>query len=212
MPSADRFETKQFKQYKAKLTALGADVLPRVVAETINSVASFAHADSIRNVRSRFTLRNAYTERSIKYYKATPKSDWRKINAVSGSISDYMDEQETGGERRPKKGSKAPVAAKTARGGDYNKVVRKQYKAGTDLGPKQFIGTPRGRLDRPFGVYQRNSRNRYLVMIRNISRAQVEIEGKHWHRDAVEFRYRREVLTREFIRQAELELKRLGAT
>jgi hypothetical protein len=211
MASADRFETKQFKAYKRKLEMLGADVLPRVIAETINVVAGFAHVQSIRNVRSRFVNRNRYTENSVRFYKANPKAKIWKINAISGSISDYMDEQDSGGERVPKQGGKVPVATLAARGGDPKRVVRKANKAG-QLGPNQFIGTPRGSLSRPHGVYQRNKKNKYLVMIRNISRVRVEIEGRHWHRDAVEFRYRREVLTGEFIRQAEREIARLQSS
>jgi len=207
VPSADRFETRDFKLYKVKLQKLGQDVLPRVIAETINTVASFAHAASIRNVRNQFGNRNKYTERSLKYYKASPKAKIDKINAVSGSISDYMDEQDQGGYRLPKSGSKAPVATLAARGGRSTAVVRKQYKAGY-LGPNQFIGTPRGG-NRPMGVYARTKRNKYLVMIRNITRAKVLIKGQHWHTNAVEFRYRRDELMREFSRQAEMEIARL---
>lgn len=209
MPSADRFENKQFKAYKKKLQALGAEVLPRVIAETINVVAGFAHVDSIRNVRSRFVNRNSYTERSVRFYKANPKKDWRKINAVTGSVSDYMDEQDQGGARLPKKGGKVPVAALAARGGNPRRVVRKANRAG-QLGPNQFMGTPKGG-GRPMGVYQRNKKNKFLVMIRNISRAKVLIEGRHWHTDAVSSRARREVLTSEFIRQAEREISALAS-
>ena len=210
MPQADRFETKEFRDYKRKLSALASDVLPRVVAETINIVAGFAHAESVRNIRKRFVNRNAYTERSARYYQAKPRKNWMEINAISGSISDYMDEQDAGGFRLPKQGSRAPVATLAARGGSSTKTVRKQYQAGS-LGKNQFVGTPRGG-NRPYGVYARNRKNTQLVMIRNISRTKVKIEGKHWHTDAVEFRYRREVLTAEFVRQAKIELAKLGAT
>jgi hypothetical protein len=209
VPSADRFETREFKDYKRRLQALGAEVLPRVIAETINVVAGFAHVDSIRNVRSRFVNRNKYTERSIRFYKANPKKDWRKINAVTGSVSDYMDEQDQGGYRYPKKGTKAPVATLAARGGDAKRVVRKANRAG-QLGPNQFMGTPKGSPGRPYGVYARTKKNKHLTMIRNITRAKVEIEGRHWHTDAVSFRARRDVLTAEFIRQARRELAAAG--
>lgn len=209
MPDAGRFETKDFKKYKKQLAALGADVLPRVIAETINQVAGFAHVQSQRNIRTRFTIRNQYTERSLRYYKANPKAKIYKINAVSGSISDYMDEQDQGGYKVPKQGATVPMAALAARGGNPKRVIRKANRAG-HLGPNQFIGKPRGNLDRPLGVYQRNRKNKYLVMIRNVSRAKVRIEGKHWHTDAVSFRYRREIVTSEFIRQAKQELARLS--
>jgi len=208
MPSADRFETKDFKLYKKKLEALGAEILPRVIAETINIVAGFAHVQSQRNIRSRFVNRNRYTENSVRYYKANPKAKIQKINAISGSISDYMDEQDQGGYRMPKSGSKAPESALAARGGNPNRVVRKVNRAG-QLGPNQFIGKPKGSLARPNGVYARTKRNKYLVMIRNITRSKILIEGKHWHADAVSFKYRREIVTNEFIRQAKMELAKI---
>lgn len=209
MPPADRSETRQFREYKKKLLALGSDVLPRVIAETINTVAGFAHAQSIRNVRNRFVLRNQYTERSLRYYKANPKADISRINAVTGSVQSYMALQETGGYREPKRGSKAPEATLAARGGDPRKVVRKKYAAGT-LGPNQFVGVPRGG-NRQYGVYQRVKNNKFLVMIRNISKARIPVDPKHWHTDAVGAYAKRDVLTREFIRQAEAEIKRLAS-
>ena len=213
MPRADRFETKEYRIYKKKLEMLGADILPRVIAETINVVAGFAHVQSQRNIRSRFVNRNRYTENSVRFYKANPKSKIWKINAVSGSISDYMDEQDQGGARVPKQGSKVVEHTLAARGGDPKRVVLKKNRAG-QVGPDRLIGVPRGIVRgaiRPFGVYSRNKKNKYLVMIRNITRTKVLIEGKHWHTDAVTFKYRREIVTNEFIRQANMELAKAGA-
>jgi hypothetical protein len=209
VPSADRFETREYRLYKLKLAALGSDVLPRVIAETINAVAGWAHVDSVRNIRKRFVNRNRYTENSVRFYKANPKTDIGKINAVTGSVSDYMDEQDQGGYRYPKSGSRVPVATLAARGGDPKRVIRKQFKAG-QLGPNQFMGTPKGSPSRPYGVYARTKKGKHLTMIRNITRAKVEIEGRHWHTDAVSFRARRDVLTAEFIRQAKRELAAAG--
>lgn len=198
-----------FLKYKKILSKMAADVLPRVIAESVNVVASFAHAASMKNVRTRFVNRNAYTERSLRFYKAKPRAKINQINAVSGSISDYMDEQDSGGYRYPKSGSKAPIATLAARvSGQSSKVVRKVNRSG-QLAQNQFVGTPKGKLDRPHGVYQRTKKNKYLVMIRNISKAKIKIEGKHWHKDAVDSRYRPEVLTAEFVRQAKIEIEKL---
>jgi hypothetical protein len=196
----------EFGKYKKQLEKLGADVLPRVIAESINVVAGFAHVQSIKNVRSRFTIRNAYTERSVRYYKASPKAKIAKINAVSGSVSDYMDEQDAGGVRRPKKGSKAPVATLLARGGSRSGRIKKRYQAGS-FGTKQFVGKPRGG-SRPSGVWERHARNKKIRMIRNLENETVEIKEKRWHRDAMGV-YNREKFRAEFIRQAERELATL---
>lgn len=198
-----------FRAYKRKLAALEKEVIPRVIAETINQVAGFAHVQSARNVRSRFVNRNAYTERSLRFYKANPKPQIWKINAISGSISDYMDEQDAGGYRMPKKGRKAPVAALAARGGNRTAVVRKKYKAGS-LGQNQFIGAPRG-SGRPAGVYERYGRGKSVRMIRNLEADRVKIKATRWHRDAMEHYATRQAMTGEFVRQAQAELVKLAS-
>jgi hypothetical protein len=198
-----------FESYKKKLQRIGDDVLQRVVSETLNIVASFAHTQSQWNIRSRFVNRNAYTERSTRFYQAKPRKRWTDINAVTGSVSDYMDEQDAGGFRYPKSGSKAPVAALAARGGNSRAVIRKKYKAG-QLGANQFIGKPKGGTG-PVGVYERRNKNKRMAMIRSLEFPKIQIKETKWHRDAVSSYARRDVIEREFIRQASAELSKLGA-
>jgi hypothetical protein len=198
----------EYSDYVKKLESFGHDALPAVVAEAINATATTAHIQSIRNARERMTMRNQYTERSIRYYKANTKTNIAKINAVTGSISDYMDEQEAGGKRYPKQGSKAPIATLAARGGSSTRVVRKQYRAGS-LGEKQFVGVPRGG-NRPLGVYERRNKNTRLIMIRNLSLPYIDIKPTHWHTDAVSA-MNQSRMQEAFIREAERELAKLGA-
>jgi len=193
--------SKEFRDYQKKLKRLADDALPRAVAETMNSVATVAHIQSIRNMRERFTLRNQYTERGIRYYKASPKKDWRKINAITGSISPYMDIQDQGGVRRPKRGRRAPIAALAARGGNRSAVVRKKYRAG-QLGPNQFVGRPRGAKARPTGVWERYAKNKRIRLIRNLENASIRVTGRRWHSDAVERYATREWIEGAFIREA----------
>jgi len=197
--------SKEFREYRKKLEALGKDLFPKVIAETLNVVAGFAHAQSIKNSRSRFVNRNQYTERSIRYYKASPKGNWTRINAVTGSISPYMDLQDTGGVKRPKRGRRVPIATLAARGGKAASVVRKRYKAGS-LGPNQFVKIPKGGA-KPMGVYERYARNKRLKMIRNLEDESVRIVGKRWHTDAVSAYAKRSVVEAEFARQAKRYIK-----
>ena len=196
----------EYRAYQRRLERLAAGTYPRVIADTINTVAGFAHVQSVRNVRDRMTLRNAYTERSIRFYKANPKTDATKINAITGSVQPYMATQETGGYRRPKRGRKVPVATLRARGGSPTSVVRKKYHAG-QLGEKQFIGKPRGG-NRPSGVWERTNRNKRLKMIRNLEAERVQIDATNWHTDAMKKYSTRKMMTDEFLRQARSELKK----
>lgn len=196
----------EYRAYQRKLERLAEGTFPRVIADTINTVAGFAHVHSIRNVRDRMTLRNAYTERSIRFYKANSKANAEKINAITGSVQPYMATQETGGYRRPKRGRKVPVATLFARGGSSTRVVRKRYHAGT-LGEKQFVGKPRGG-NRPSGVWERTNRNKRLKMIRNLEADRVQIDATRWHTDAIAKYSTRKMMTDEFLRQARAALKK----
>jgi hypothetical protein len=198
---------KEFKAYQRQLERLGADVMPRVVAETINTVASFAHVQSIRNVRQGFTLRNQYTERSIRYYKANARSNWRSINAVTGSISSYMGLHDAGGRRMPKQGSRVPMPTAYARGGSTRGVVRKRFRAG-QLGSNQFVGKPRGG-NRPAGVWERHNKNKRLRMIRSLENETITIKESKWHRDGVSAYAKQSVINKEFIKQAQQEIVKM---
>lgn len=203
-------ELPEYRAYRKRLEALGEDVLPRVIAEAVNQVAGFAHYATAKNIRSRFTLRNAYTERSLRFYKASPKAKIEKINAVTGSISEYMVAQDLGGERRPKLGRRAPVVTLAARGGNPAKVVRKKYHAG-QLGPGQFVGQPSGQ---PLGVWERYRRGKtkHVRLIRSLARATVPIKARRWHRDGIEAYAKQSVIEAEFVRQAKAALASAGAT
>lgn len=197
-------------EYEQALKKLGDQALPAAVAECINNVASFAHANQARVLRSKFTLRNQYTERSLRFYKASPKAKIEKINAVAGTVSEYLPLHESGGLRRPKQGRKVPVATMAARGGKAAAVVRKKYRAGS-LGENQFVGRPRGNPARPAGVYERYGRGKRLRMIRNLENTALPIKPSGWHTLAMHPYSKREVLEAEFFRQASTALASVGA-
>lgn len=205
MPSSKAMPP-EYRAYMRRLERMAEGTFPRVIADTINTVAGFAHVQSIRNVRDRMTLRNQYTERSVRFYKANPKTDTSKINAITGSVQPYMATQETGGYRRPKQGRKVPVATLRARGGSPSRVVRKRYRAG-QLGPNEFVGKPRGG-NRPIGVWERTNHNKRLKMIRNLEAERVQIDATRWHSDAMRKYSSRKTMTDEFLRQARHALKK----
>lgn len=190
---------------------MNSDMFPKIVAETINTVATFAHVQSIRNIQRRFVNRTKYTQNSVRYYKANPKDKIEKINAVTGSISPYMDEQDLGGVRKPKQGSKAPVTTLYARGGNSSKKKYSRYKLGQDLiGTRFFVGKPKGG-GKPTGIYERTNKNKKIRMTHNLEESSVQIKATSWHRDAVKDRSTRSAYETAFINAAQLAIKELGA-
>lgn len=200
-----------YKKFINTLKILNKETIPIIISETINNLASVAHVASIKNVRSRFVLRTKYTENSLRYYKANPKSDINKINAISGSISDYMDEQDQGGYRVPKIGAHVAVPTLAARGGDRSKRKIKRYYLGQELEkhPKLFIGKPKGmgkNAGRVSGIYERHSDNKRIRMIHEIDKSKIQIKPTRWHVDAMR-KYKFSEFMAEFIRQAKIYLK-----
>lgn len=199
---------RSVKIYKNKLKYISKEALPKVIADSVTAVAKRAHDKSIVNIISRYTIRNKYTVGSLRFYKASPKKNIMKINAISGSISEYMDEQDLGGKRLPKSGEKVTEATLFARGGSKTSVVKKKNRAGF-LGKNQFIGVPKGiAKNRPYGVYERVKNNKFLSMVRNISKVSVDIRGTSWHRDAMSDQKLKEIMQKEFIYQARLYIEK----
>ena len=205
---------KEFKEYEKKLKNLTDVQLKEVVAEAINSTATIAHIQSIRNTRARMTLRNKYTENSIRYYKANPTKAINRINAITGSISDYMDEQEAGGRRLPKQGSKAAQATLYARGGQAGKKKsRFSYlgQSGEAFRSMFFVGKPRGggkNGSKPSGIYRRFKKK--IRMTHNLEDAYVQIKATKWHSDAING-VKKDRMVQAFERELSRKLAEMGA-
>lgn len=182
---------------------------PLVVAETVNSIAGFAHANTTKLLRTRMTLRNRWTEGSLKFYKANPKDDIKKINAITGSFSPYLPLQETGGKRLPKKGSKVPWPTLAARsGGKAERPVMRKYQSGT-LGEGQFIGALSGGGR---GVFERKTRGKKVTvkLIRSLTQSSIPVKATHWHTDGIKPYLKQGLIEEEFVRQAKIHLSGEG--
>ena len=145
---------KEWDSYTRQMRKLGSEAIQEAVAETINNVASYAHVEQQKTVRRDFTVRTPYTINSFKYYKASPKANINKINAVTGTVSPYLPIQETGGTVRPKSGSHVPIPTLKARGGRIQNSIRRKYYAGTS-NKNIFVGKPKPKGgSRPAGVWE----------------------------------------------------------
>jgi len=113
--------------------------IPYAMADAVNSAAFQAREDYQRRIGTSFTLRNAFTKRSVQVTKANPKMG--RIRSVMGSVAPYMAQQETGG-RVPKKAIPGPVAAGQAPGAKRTKAVRLGSRLGRLRAGKGRPGSP----------------------------------------------------------------------
>lgn len=81
--------------YERKLEKLRARAIPFATRNTLNALAFETRKQSIENLRSNFTLRNKWTERSVMVEKASGLNI-RTQQAITGSVQDYLRKQEFG--------------------------------------------------------------------------------------------------------------------
>lgn len=202
------------KAWVKKLNKFNKDLLPKVVANTLNTVSELAQKQSINNVKGRFTLRNQFTLGSFMHWKASPKDRIYKINAVIGSRSPYLPIQEEGAHITPKKRVHA-IATLWARGGANQNVIRKRYRL-NELGEARLRKSIYFML--PSGIYYRKGRakkrrqvgvRRELVKVYSFTRKTIKLRPKNWHTDAVKKWSTEAVMARAFRIEAQIALKDL---
>ena len=180
------------------------------MAETLNSVGAMTHAQAIRNLRSRFTLRNKYTENSVKSWPVNAtrsKGGFRDIDSMKdilGTKSWYLRAQEGGETVKPKRGSKVvPMPTRHGRPNPARPVpIRLRLGpnvgdfGGKDRNPGKFFLLPSGiymRAGRPYsnrkGGYKRTKgvRNpRALLMVYSTKVDAQRLRQNRWLADAVD--------------------------
>lgn len=191
-----------------QLARYGQQELPEVVAETINAVGRATHSRSLRNIRSDMIIRNRFTERSLKYFKASPRRNLNRIDAITGTISPYLPIQEKGGRLRAKR-SRVAIPTKSARvAKSKRRAVAPRFRlnrVGETGSGGVFIATSkRGKL----GMFVRTKSR--VIMIRDLSITSRHIKPTRWHSEAVGKFGRRNVMGAIFIRQARRRIRGRG--
>lgn len=100
----------QIKQFESDLKTFAARAYPFATKETLNTTALSAREGYVANARNQMTLRNKFTESSLRVVKVRGLNVSRQF-AVVGSTAPYMEQQEFGGTKR--KGGKTGVPIPT---------------------------------------------------------------------------------------------------
>ena len=105
----------------------------KAAINTVNIQAAITRNQAIKNIKNTLITRNTFTERSI-VYSQCPKNtkEYKNIQSQVGALdrAEYMERQEEGGIRKPKKGKRLAIPTTQARGGTNTNLVRKKYKLG----------------------------------------------------------------------------------
>jgi hypothetical protein len=121
-----KVELKGFGKLTDDLNTFASRGFPYAVRDTLNGCAFETQREWRAEVKRTFILRNRYTEQSIR----TDKARGTKVEgmaATTGTIAEYMPDQESGGEVRGKGKHKAiptAVAAGQGQGAKRTRMVR----------------------------------------------------------------------------------------
>lgn len=98
---------------------------------TVNIQAGMTRKESIQNIQRNFTLRNSFTQNSIRYTscpKSVQKLEDIESRAGVTTKASYMERQEKGGLHKNSNGRPLPIPTDYARGGNRSKLVRRAYR------------------------------------------------------------------------------------
>ena len=121
-----KIDDRDIKEFEADLKTFARRAYPFATKGTINGAAFGTQKQAKADVRNRMTLRNRFTEQSIRVEQSRTLRVSRQ-SATVGSIVDYMADQEFGGLKHA--------------GGKYGTVVPTSYAAGQGMNKR-----PRTRL------------------------------------------------------------------
>jgi hypothetical protein len=137
-------ELKDFDRLQRDLQTFARKAVPYATRAALTSSAFAARQAWQAEIRGSFTLRNKFTERSIRVEKATGLV-LGSMQATTGSVTDYLDEQESGATIRG--GKHKPIPAPAAAGLKAGSSSRPRLvRAGNKLGALNALkqGKPRG--------------------------------------------------------------------
>jgi hypothetical protein len=120
------------KKLERDLKETKAKAVPYAVRNLLNTAAFEARKVWQGHIKAEFTNRSPYTVRSIRVDKATG-TNVDRMKSVTGSVADYMFEQEQGGVARGRSGKRpipAPGAAGQTPGNRRTRIVRAGFKLG----------------------------------------------------------------------------------
>lgn len=94
---------------------------------TLNTQAAMARRDYLKNVNDELIIRNTFTRRNIRFEK-TEARVIKNMESKAGATekAEYMELQEEGGIKKPKRGGSIPMAQLAARRGSLKNTVSKR--------------------------------------------------------------------------------------
>lgn len=138
-------DVKGIERMVSDLKKLAAKAAPFAIRNSLNASAFEARRRWADDIKRSFTLRNTFTERSLRVEKVKGMNPERMHSRV-GSVAPYMGDQERGSTVRGRgrhKAIPAPAAAGQPPGGKRTRVVRAANKLSAIRVPRNIKGRSR---------------------------------------------------------------------
>jgi hypothetical protein len=171
--------TFQHKKYLTFLESINKEAHTESVRNLLNYQAKGSEKLIKKTVKRKFVVRTNFTINSIKNDRKPLGSNIKRMFARVVTTSPYLENQDDGGTEKKKS-----IPTLKTRSDNFKKVVKKQYRQ-NQLGnfqyekskPKTyFIGKPKGKMSRPYGIYMRYGQNKKLSKIKNVTQDNVKIK------------------------------------
>ena len=170
-------ELKGDKRMVADLAKMRAKAIPYAIKNVLNTAAFETRVIWQREIKSAFVNRNTFTERSVRVEQASTT----KLVSKTGSVADYMDEQEEGGTVKGRGAHKLipqAAAAGQAPGGKRTKLVRGRFYIGAiQAEHPRTSGSRRQRNAIAIAVALKTGKNVALLTRRNGAKALFLVRG-----------------------------------
>lgn len=154
------------RAFEARLANIRDRAIPHAVRDALNELAFVARAEWVDIIGARFTLRNRFTERSLRVTKARG-TDMGSMQAVVGSTADYMRDQEQGARKgkRGKHGLAIPTpaaAGQSPKASKRTRVIRRGYYLGAMRVVDRVQGSQRAKNAAAIAMAKRTGGIAYL--------------------------------------------------
>lgn len=227
-------DDRAIRRLESDLKTFAAKALPFATRNTLNQGAFQAQRFAKENIREDMTTRNRFTEQSVRVVQERRELNIRRQQATVGSIADYMETQEFGGQevktgkhgvaiatsysagqegaqprtRLPRKANKMQnimLQRRRVRGGRKQRNLVAVRQAATT--GRKFVFLDLGRRQGIFRVTGGKRRPK-LKMVHDLTRKSVVIPKQPWLAPAVK---RTEAKMPEFYRKSlEFQARRQG--
>lgn len=175
------------KKLQRAFWLIGRHAIPQATADALNAAADAVKNESVKNVRSRLTVRTPFTTRSLVQDRHARPAALHRMFARVGSRSPYLPAHDTGETRKALR-TAIPIPTLYARKDTKQNKIQPKHamnRIGDVRRQKRFfLGTPKGG-NRPAGIWERTNNNKKIRLVRLTTASEVKIPATYWFTDAV---------------------------